>query len=243
MKKNDLHLPAAMNGLVLSLLVAASSLAAPQAALRARPNEEKQITVRIRNYARIQSGVLLKAETTAKKILQEAGAESVWVVCFDGSAWSGGAACTNLPGTLDLTVNILPFSKSRAFPPRGDTLGYATEDGEQGFGCDAWIFYDPIKSFAVERELSLAQLLGHVFAHEFGHLLLGANSHSGMGLMRAQWSSRELRAADQGGLFFSASESRRLQKAVLARWQADSRGVQAAELQQITKIRLVPEPR
>lgn len=232
-----------MNGSILSLVVAASLHAAPQAALAARPNGEKQITVRVRNYAHIDSGVLLKAGTTANKILQEAGAETVWVVCFDGSTWSKDLACTNLPGPMDLTVNVLLFSKSQAFPPRGDTFGYANEDGEQGFGRDAWIFYDPIKSFAVQREMSLAQLLGHVFAHEFGHLLLGANSHSGMGLMRAQWSSRELLAADQGGLFFSDAEGRRIQKAVLARWQAGSRGVQSAEAQQMTKIRLVPDPR
>jgi hypothetical protein len=114
------------------------------------------------------------------------------------------------------------------------------ESGEQGFGCDAWIFYDPMKRFAVERELSLAQLLGHVIAHELGHMLLGPNSHSGMGLMRAQWSGRELQAADHGGLFFSASESKRIQNAVLVRWQAVSRGVQRAEAQQITENRLVP---
>jgi hypothetical protein len=230
-------------GLILSLFVAASLHATPQAALTARPNEEKQITVRVRNYARIDPGVLLKTETVASKILQEARVDTIWVVCFDGSAYSRDVACTNLPGTMDLTVNVLPFARSQAFPSRGDTLGYAIEDGEQGFGCDAWIFNDRIKSFAEERKLALPQLLGQVFAHELGHMLLGANSHSGIGLMSARWSSRELLGADHGELFFSASESRQIQKAVLARSQAGARGVQSAEAQQITKIRLVPEPR
>jgi hypothetical protein len=53
----------------------------------------------------------------------------------------------------------------------------------------------------------------------------------------------ETTTADHGGLFFSASESRRIQKAVLARWQAGSRGVQSAELLQIIKMRLVPQLR
>jgi len=144
---------------------------------------------------------------------------------------------------MDLTLNVLPFSAPQASRLRGDEFGYATEDGAQGFGCVAWIFYDPIKSFAVEKELSLTQLLGHVLAHELGHMLLGANSHSGMGLMRAQWSSRELFEANHGGLFFSDSESRRIQKAVLARWHADSRVVQSAEARQITKTRSGPESR
>jgi hypothetical protein len=221
-------------GLILSLFVAASSHAAPQRALTPRPNEEKQITVHVRNYARIELGVLLKAETVAKKILQEVGVDTLWVVCFDGSTWSRDAACTNVRGPMVLTLNVVPSSMSQAFQLKGDVLGRATEDGEKGFTRIAWIFNDPINSFAVERELSVAQLLGHVFAHELGHLLLGANSHSGMGLMHAKWSRRELFAADQGRLFFSASESSRIQKAVLARWQARERGVQSAPVQQIT---------
>jgi len=206
-------------------------------------DEEKQVTIRVRNYARIETAVLLRAETTANKILQEAGADTVWLLCFDGTTWSVDVACTNLPGPMDLTVNVLPFSTSQASRLRRDVFGDAIEDGEQGFGSDAWIFIDRIKSFAMERELSLAQLLGHVLAHELGHMLLGANSHSGMGLMRAQWSSRELLDADHGGLFFSSSESKRIQKAVLARWQAGSRDLQSAQAQQITKNLLVPEPR
>jgi hypothetical protein len=230
-------------GLILSLFVAASSHGAPQADLTARPNEEKQLTVRVRNYARMDSGVLLKAEMTANKILQEARAETVWVVCFDGSTWSKNVACTDPPGAMDLTVNVLPFAGMERFRQRENVFGYAAEDGDYGFACLAWIFYDPIKSFAVERKMSLARLLGHVFAHELGHVLLGANSHSGIGLMRAQWSSRELLAADHGDLFFSASESRRIQTQLHARWQAGSRGLQSDQVQQITKILLVPEPR
>jgi hypothetical protein len=224
-------------GLILSLFVAASSHAAPQRALTPRPNEEKQITVQVRNYARIELGVLLKAETVAKKILQEVGVDTLWVVCFDGSTWSRDAACTNVRGPMVLTLNVVPSSMSQAFHLKGDVLGRATEDGEKGFTRIAWIFNEPIKSFAVERDLSVAQLLGHVFAHELGHLLLGTNSHSTMGLMHAHWSSRELLAADQGELLFSASESERIQEAVLARWQARERGAA------ITKIRLVPDLR
>jgi len=68
------------------------------------PHEEKQFTVRIRNYVRIDPGVLFKAETVASKILQEASVNTVWVVCFDGIAWSKDMACANLPGPMDLTV-------------------------------------------------------------------------------------------------------------------------------------------
>lgn len=230
MKKE--HRFAGMKGLLLSFLVATSSLAASQSAPAARANKEKQITVRVRNYAGIDPGLLLKAETTANKILWEAGTDSVWIMCFDGTAWSGSAECTTVPGLKDLTVNVRPVPVPQGSHLKEGVFGYANEDGEQGFGCDAWVFVEPIERFATEKGLNWVQLLGHVFAHELGHLLLGANSHAGVGLMRAQWSSRELSAVNRGGLFFSAAESKRLQNAVLARWQADPRGAHTVQAQE-----------
>jgi hypothetical protein len=223
-------------------IVAASAPPAPLAAAKAQPGEERQITVRVRNYARIESGYLLEAETTARKILQEAGADVVWVVCFDGSTWSMELGCASRPSPMDLTVNVLPFSSSEGIRQKENVFGYATEDGEYGFAGDAWIFYDPIKKFAAEREMSPAQLLGHVLAHEMGHILLGAKSHSGMGLMRAQWSSRELQAVDQGTLYFSAYESKQIRKSVLARWQALAQRPEGSSVKN-SQIRLDSEPR
>jgi hypothetical protein len=228
-------------GFILGLAVAASSHAAPQAVPTVAPNEEQQITVQVHNYARVEPGVLLRAEATASMILKEAGAETIWVACFDRSEGPRDAACANQLGPLDLMVNVLPVSMSQALHRNGDVFGVATEGGKQWFGYDAWIFYDPIESFAADRELSLAQLLGHVLAHELGHLLLGTNSHSRMGLMRGCWSRKELLAADHGELFFSDAESRRIQNGVLARWHAGSRGLLSGEAQRTTEIRLAGE--
>jgi len=51
--------------------------------------------------------------------------------------------------------------------------------------------------------LSKQLLLGHVMAHELGHLLLGSNSHSERDLMREMWWPDELRRAAIGKLFFT----------------------------------------
>jgi hypothetical protein len=103
---------------------------------------------------------------------------------------------------------------------KGDAFGVAAEGGEGEFGGDAWIFYDQIKEPAVRGELSLTQILGSVIAHELGHLLLGTNSHSRTGLMRARWSREELLAADLGELNFSKSECERIRNSLVARSQA-----------------------
>jgi hypothetical protein len=74
-----------------------------------------------------------------------------------------------------------------------DVFGLAAGTGEGEFPCDVWVFCDQVKELAVDKRLFLSQILGSVIARELGHLLLGANSHSRSGLMRAVWSREELR--------------------------------------------------
>jgi hypothetical protein len=49
-------------------------------------------------------------------------------------------------------------------------------------------------------------LLGHLMAHEMGHLLLGAGSHSVSGLMRAHWQQHELELVRQRTLAFTSGQ-------------------------------------
>ena len=78
--------------------------------------------------------------------------------------------------------------------------------------------------------VSLADTLGHVMAHELGHLLLGSNSHSGMGIMRAHWQSEELRRLSRGGLWFTNEQADRMTgKLYRSRRQESLRRVQVTE--------------
>jgi hypothetical protein len=65
-----------------------------------------------------------------------------------------------------------------------------------------------------------ALTLGVVMAHEIGHLLLGSNSHSARGVMRAEWSQQLLEGIYEGREGFSAAESRRMRQNVEARREA-----------------------
>ena len=60
-------------------------------------------------------------------------------------------------------------------------------------GRIAYVFYDRIKRVAVSHQASVERALGHVIAHELGHLLIGVNSHSNEGLMRPGWNPGESR--------------------------------------------------
>ena len=60
----------------------------------------------------------------------------------------------------------------------------------------AYIFYDRILDHARLTGSNVARLLGAVIAHEVGHLLLPAFSHSPTGIMRAHWGGRIVRVPD-----------------------------------------------
>ena len=77
-------------------------------------------------------------------------------------------------------------------------------------GCYADVFYGPMLKLQMETSTRVALILGHVMAHELGHLLLGTNSHSRDGLMVARWNRDDLARAARGDLLFRPEESRRM---------------------------------
>ena len=217
-------------GLALSLALAASSFGAPQDAGTPRIKSERQITIRIHNYAKVKPSVLLPAERAAADIFREAGVDSIWVECRAGQTELPGAACTSPMTPLVLVLNLLPRSMAQRLHFRNEVLGVAMEGAGKDFGFFASVFYDNVKDCAVQRQLDFAQLLGDAMAHELAHLLLGTNSHSGQGLMGAFWSRKELLVAEQRGLSLSSSETTRLHIALAARKLAALSGPLSPEL-------------
>ena len=63
--------------------------------------------------------------------------------------------------------------------------------------------------------VGLADILGSVMAHELGHLILGSNSHSPTGIMRARWEHGELRRLERGSLVFTDEQAERMRVKVI----------------------------
>ena len=67
-------------------------------------------------------------------------------------------------------------------------------------------------NYAVERakrdnaEFEIPMVLGNVIAHEIGHLLLGVNSHSALGIMQKRWQRNQARQAVTGNLLFTEEQ-------------------------------------
>jgi hypothetical protein len=73
----------------------------------------------------------------------------------------------------------------------------------------AYAFFDRVAEFASSHKLLAATVLGHVIAHEVGHLLL-REGHTERGLMRAEWFKRDLELAQTGLLGFTPEQSARI---------------------------------
>jgi len=102
------------------------------------------------------------------------------------------------------------MSKKFGFP-RG-IFGFAlpTSGGRPGDAIS--LFYELVVDLAYHGGVGTsfadaqALILGHLMAHEVGHLLLGPNSHSSKGVMSFPWARRTLTDMERGRLKFSGTE-------------------------------------
>jgi hypothetical protein len=98
-----------------------------------------------------------------------------------------------------------------------DVLGRSVP-GEGGVhGAYARVFYRHIQAKAEQERVNKAQLLGLAMAHEFGHLLLGPKAHSAEGIMRANWSRRDMELGAKGQLRFTDQQVRHIRADVQSR--------------------------
>ena len=165
-----------------------------------------EMTVAVFNDADISPEIVAGAEKTAGKIFLEAGIRTVWLNCGDLTEQvDHESPCRKVPLNQRFDVRIVRNSHGL----RSSVLGIAFLS-DAGAGRQADVFYDGVARIRGESNIDAATILGHVTAHEIGHLLLGANSHSPSGLMRASWTRDELITASQGGLLFTKSQSERM---------------------------------
>jgi hypothetical protein len=97
------------------------------------------------------------------------------------------------------------------------TFGSALLPEDGGFGMTAQVCAHCCEELAKGSESLHAAILGHVMAHEIGHLLLGIGSHGPTGLMHVPWRHKELESVAQGTLLFTPSEGEKMRRQVAAR--------------------------
>ena len=175
-----------------------------------------KITVRTYNYA-ISSGLLARSEGEATVILNHAGLEVAWVNCLlEGREEGNYSGCQVPMGAADFVVKILTAREADRFTHH-EVLGQALECAKDWIGCSAYVFHRNFQEIERYVDATEAQLLGHALAHEIGHLLLGPNSHTSIGVMRAHWRQQDFLTIARSYLFFTDQQSRRIRDEVSAR--------------------------
>jgi hypothetical protein len=175
------------------------------------PERDLSINVRIYDYANVPSGILAKAQGEAARIFRRAGIETNWIECaVPGRVVETKPSCKAKPGASDLQIRLLPREMARKLMKHHSEFGLAFTAPGDGFGSNASIFYHRVEELSARRHTSQPLLLGHLIAHEIGHLLLGSNSHSRSGIMHVPWNRSQVERASVGTLLFTKREAERM---------------------------------
>src|SRR5688572_10455532 len=177
-----------------------------------------ETSIVVRTYTEAASaGDLRAARRTASAILERAGIQVVWLECARPDGATDAGACTQAPRWNELMVRIV--SAGSVNGRLGvDTLGFALVDVDAGSGLLATVYADRVRVAAQSAGVDEAELLGRAMAHEVGHLLLGANGHATQGLMRASWSSVDLRG-HRVQWFFNGKEGEAMRSGIASRFR------------------------
>ena len=179
-------------------------------------NSSPTITLRIVNEAGVDQRTLSRAGSEAAAILGRSGVKLIWLTCEAG--WADPTSlnpCRQQTGPLEFwffVVGRKPRGKST------EMVGFTDWNESSNHGL-AGVYYPAAVELArkYRTDCDAYQILGAAIAHEVGHLLLGENTHSSLGLMLAVWDLPQVKRISTGALNFSSDQSKRLQYAIRIR--------------------------
>jgi hypothetical protein len=163
----------------------------------AEGRDSLRITVSVFADTKVPGDVLESAKAEATEIFARLGIELDW-------------RAQSPARDVHLTIRVINgmvkgTSKSAmglAVPNRG------------GPGSFLFAFLGRVEGFARHHDRPVAQILGHVIAHEMGHLLLPTVSHAKGGIMVAHWDRAQLEQLDRGWLTFTQEEVEDIRRSV-----------------------------
>ncbi len=125
---------------------------------------------------------LLQAETKVNKIYGDIGIRVLWPTSYPmPTGCLKRARYSRI--VVDLRNNTPPDSRPKA-------LAFTTLGSTEG-ACIT-LFTDRFVTAAQINPFATASLISNVLAHEIGHVLQGSARHSQIGIMKANWSAREV---------------------------------------------------
>ena len=168
-------------GLMLALAAAPQPVSAGDAG-------RLQLSVHVVADARVPRDVVERAKPETARIYQHIGIDVVFV---------------DEPSADTITVRVVETPMKDA---KGSAMGVAPRSGGQ-IGGLVYVFYSRVDSYARQHAKPVPQVLGHVMAHELGHLLLPYGSHAKSGIMTAAWDRKQIEQIGRGWLSFTKEQA------------------------------------
>lgn len=124
------------------------------------------------------------AEGYATRIYQPIGIDLRWKIrCTEDERNAPGT--DRAPNLTTIGIEWIPKA-----PPTIPSQARALALPFQATGERVLLFLDRIMPVLQEREFAAA-ILGHILAHEIGHVLMGQDAHTSHGLMKGVWNNLE----------------------------------------------------
>ena len=223
----------------LGLLVIGKGTLVAQTTAAGSPTTSLTVTIQVQNNAQVDSKTLAEAEKVATKIFSNVGVEICWVDVSVTSEYRPGNPVDQ--GSVNFShiwLTIAPHLLAELNLPSG-VMGFAP--GMRPNRKLIYVLYDRVETIYQRQTMvriggstyasaSRAQLLGHVIAHELGHVLLNIEAHSKTGIMRGRWNLKDLQDVSCGRLLFTSQQAEVIRTDVFRR-VTDSKTPQIARLE------------
>jgi hypothetical protein len=186
----------------------------------------QRLTLRIYNYAKVDDHILFRAKSITERLFQYGAVETMWLDCpISPDEIQSNPTCGAKPPADHLVLNLLPRSMSRKYELKRGVFGFALSSKDGTPGAYVSLFYERVLDLAYHGGVGTSFdhgqtiILGHMMAHEVGHMLLGPNSHGEKGVMSFPWNPGTLRLAERGLLEFTMAERKRIRAELEQRTQ------------------------
>ncbi len=183
-----------------------------------RAEPRPKITVLVYDYAEVAAETQQDAEKVAAEILATAGVETAWPDCSLAET-PAPPECKRASNPTKLVLRILPGSKAAraGYHFRSSICGFTVQHEGVGEGYLVTLFTDCIQETAENTSVAQSLIMGHMVAHEIGHLLLPIQGHFRRGIMCAKWGPRDWQRASKKLVLFPGKQAELLRAGVLAR--------------------------
>jgi hypothetical protein len=166
------------------------------------------LRIRVLDYAGVPTATLSSFRPPASEVFKQSGIASEWPTC---RIEARQGECGPLADS-EVYVKIVPK------PAPGGKTKYGTTVRQGGRSLFAYVFWTRVEQAARHHGVTPSLLLGHVIAHEAGHLL--GLQHAPTGIMQCEFGADEIQGAGQGKLRFSPEEAASLRDALTLRLAA-----------------------